>query len=254
MKRCISLLEKNQNILIRKLRKITKKTAELIEIRLDHLKNPDLAEILKNAKLPVIISTRNERNWEKYLEAAALNVAYIDVDISLPEKFFLQELLKNNEMRGSKELSTELYEAVQRGGSDEVDNAVHIFQKFLKNKKTKLIISYHNYKKTPSETDLKNILRKMLDRGADIPKIATQIKTENDNIRLLNLLAKEMKKTKLIVHGMGEKGKTSRILAALLGSEISYLAISQKNKTAKGQWTLREWNEIVGGISDMSLL
>lgn len=210
MKRCISFLEKNEQQLIKKIKKITAKITELIEIRLDCLKNPNLKKILANSGVPVIISTRSDKNWNCYFEALKLKVAYIDVDLGAAKEF----LKKLRNQKGT----------------------------------TKLIISYHNYQMTPSEIELKHILKKIWNVSADIAKIAVQTNAKKDNLLLLKILMKEAGKKKIIIHGMGEKGKPGRLLAALLGSEISYLASNANNKTAPGQWTVQKWNELIEEI------
>ncbi|MBI4235037.1 DUF177 domain-containing protein [Candidatus Peregrinibacteria bacterium] len=51
----------------------------------------------------------------------------------------LKEVLKNDAMRGGKELPPEPYEAIRRKGSSEDDKALRVFQHFLKFKISELI-------------------------------------------------------------------------------------------------------------------
>lgn len=110
-----------------------------------------------------------------------------------------------------------------------------------KQKHCKVIISYHNFEKTPNKVELKHIMQDCFDAGADIAKIACQVNCDQDNARLLSLLDSD---EKLVVIGMGEKGKITRIVAPLLGSEFTFAALSKGQETASGQITKQELEEI----------
>jgi 3-dehydroquinate dehydratase-1 len=69
--------------------------------------------------------------------------------------------------------------------------------------------------------------------GADIVKIACLVRARRDSARLLGLLDSA---TPLIVVGMGEKGKLTRLAAPLLGSVFTYASLGEGKETAEGQW------------------
>lgn len=99
----------------------------------------------------------------------------------------------------------------------------------------KVIISFHDYRRTPAKRDLERIVRKCFAQGADLAKIACQVNSARDNARLLGLLDSL---DKLIVIGMGERGKLTRIVAPLIGSALTYAATHTGRGTAPGQITL----------------
>jgi len=68
--------------------------------------------------------------------------------------------------------------------------------------------------------------------GGDIAKIACKVNSERDNARLLGLLDSGRD---VIVIGMGEKGRITRIVAPLLGSPFTYAAPARGRETADGQ-------------------
>jgi 3-dehydroquinate dehydratase-1 len=73
----------------------------------------------------------------------------------------------------------------------------------------------------------------------DIMKFATKVKTDEDNQNLLRLLLSKKKNEKMIVVGMGEKGKITRFVAPLLGSQIAW--VTHKNiSSAPGQLSLQD--------------
>ena len=176
--------------------------ADLIEIRVDYILNPDLERILKARKKPVIITiTPREENGRfdgteieriaLLKEAIALGAEYIDVSIDCPE---LDGLIKG------------------RG-------------------KTKVIVSYHNYEQTPQ--DLNRIYSSMESAGGDIIKIATFAHRLSDNLKILDLAERRTQET--IAVCMGPKGEISRILAPLYGSYLTFASLASGQESAPGQ-------------------
>jgi 3-dehydroquinate dehydratase type I len=54
--------------------------------------------------------------------------------------------------------------------------------------RTKIIISSHNYKRTPDIDELRETVRKMVELGADVVKIATTATDISDNTKLFKIL------------------------------------------------------------------
>jgi 3-dehydroquinate dehydratase-1 len=99
----------------------------------------------------------------------------------------------------------------------------------------KVIISFHDYEKTPEAKELRYIAALCLSEGGDIAKIACKVNSERDNARLLGLLDIEGFEKRLLVLGMGEKGKIARIVAPLLGSPFTFASYIKGKETAEGQ-------------------
>ena len=93
-----------------------------------------------------------------------------------------------------------------------------------RNKNT-VILSYHDFRKTPFEPELKQIVSKATDFGADIVKIATLAKNEADVIRLLQFTAAHRRKN-LVTIAMGNIGAVSRLVFPLAGSLMTYTSVS----------------------------
>ncbi len=85
----------------------------------------------------------------------------------------------------------------------------------------RVILSYHNFQKTPLDRHLSGLLRKARRLGADLVKIAVTPKKKKDVERLL-LFTLENKEKPLVSIAMGSLGQASRILAPLFGSRLSY--------------------------------
>ena len=96
----------------------------------------------------------------------------------------------------------------------------------------KRIHSYHNFKKTPEFDFLKNIAEEEYRYfNPSILKIATYVNNERDNLTLLSLLKLNIP---LVVLGMGDLGKKTRLFAPLLGSRFTFASIGGK-AAAPGQ-------------------
>ena len=134
--------------------------------------------------------------------------------------------------------------AASRGGADFVDIGLHSGRKQIHKlrsslKKTRLIISWHDFLKTPKFFRLEKIAKIMIDLGADVVKIATQVESvlENENLMKLALDLQKIHQKHIII-GMGTLGVATRVFSRQLGNEINFVALYAE--TAPGQLTLEE--------------
>ncbi|MBL4694540.1 type I 3-dehydroquinate dehydratase [Candidatus Gracilibacteria bacterium] len=111
--------------------------------------------------------------------------------------------------------------------------------------KTKIILSHHDFKKTPSTPELKSLITKMFRRKAHIAKIAATAKSFEDSLRILELLAQISPKKKVILIAMSKHGQITRSTGHLFGNYLMYAPLSEENKTASGQITAKELNKII---------
>ena len=111
----------------------------------------------------------------------------------------------------------------------------------LKTTKTSLLISGHDFKKTPSLAELKKKLDKMSKFSSNV-KIVTTAKSTDDATRVLQLYSKK-EKINLIAFAMGDSGRISRILSLYLGSPYSYVSLGKP--VAPGQFSVDEVNKII---------
>jgi 3-dehydroquinate dehydratase-1 len=111
----------------------------------------------------------------------------------------------------------------------------------VKSHNKKMIISYHNFKKTPANTDLQDFINKAQAYNADVIKIAVQINNQDDILRLLTILANN-KQQPLIAFGMGKLGKITRLITPYFGSLLTYCSI--KEAVAPGQFNYDNYLKI----------
>jgi 3-dehydroquinate dehydratase type I len=104
----------------------------------------------------------------------------------------------------------------------------------------KLIISYHNYKKTPTKEKLTSIVDECKKLNADIVKIATFINKKEDNATILSLYGIYKN---IIAIGMGNSGKITRVASVLCGAPFTFAAENNK-LTAPGQLNIETFKTI----------
>ena len=117
-----------------------------------------------------------------------------------------------------------------------------------KARRTKIIISYHDFEKTPERAELEHLLRWCGEFTPDIIKIACMVHSARDNARLLGLLDTD---TPMIVVGMGEQGKISRVVSPLTGSVFTFASYAADKATAPGQLFKDDIEDIINRINHL---
>ncbi|BBB32314.1 3-dehydroquinate dehydratase I [Thermotomaculum hydrothermale] len=210
---CVSITESN----IDKVKKILKQF-NFCELRLDLIK-PEISQIeeLLAVNRNVIVTCRENQEIDRvsYLkEAIKFQPEYIDIEFETEES-----------------VKKELINLCERFG-------------------VKRIHSYHNFNETPDYVFLKNIAEKEFERfSPSLIKIATYVKKESDNITLLSLLSLDIP---LIVLGMGDYGKKTRLFAPLFGSKITFACVNNK-PSAPGQIDYYKMKEFYNILENYSL-
>jgi 3-dehydroquinate dehydratase-1 len=113
---------------------------------------------------------------------------------------------------------------------------------------SQVILSYHNYERTPSKKQLETIIEQCFSQGAHIAKIACQVHSEADSSRILSIYdyPGQLHKGKIVAIGMGEKGKITRLAAPLLGAPFTYASLSTGKETGPGQLDKDTMEKILG--------
>jgi 3-dehydroquinate dehydratase type I len=192
--------------------------ADLIELRVDYLKRLNLAPLIESRQKPIIVTHRREEEGGKYKgeegkrvrvleEAIDLEGDYIDVE-SATERSLLRKLIRNKGL-------------------------------------TQVILSFHDFHRTPSPKELQRLFGQMVRSGADVIKIVSFARSWEDNLSILSLIPFARKRRQRIVaFCMGEKGKISRIFSPFLGAAWTYASLSRVKASAPGQLTAEEMREI----------
>ena len=209
---CVSIGEKNP----KKIKIILKKAlskSDFVEIRFDYLKKSDIPIVLENIK-------KNLSRCVCTLRPKSEGGLFIGQETE--RKSILRLIAEYNPFLLDVELNT-----IQK------DKKLAVY---LKKSKCKLLISWHDFKKTPSDSQLRTKFNKMR-KFSDIVKIVTVSKNVSDTSRLLSLYSIKSK-NKTIAFCMGEQGKFSRILCLHLGSPFTYVSLGKA--IAPGQFSVDE--------------
>lgn len=107
--------------------------------------------------------------------------------------------------------------------------------KLAHDKKVLIVMSNHDFQKTPSEDEIVKRLLKQDELGADILKIAVMPQSKQDVFTLMNATLKVSQQSKkpLLTMSMGKLGTISRITTANMGGSFSFGMIGEAS--APGQ-------------------
>jgi len=216
-KTCVSIAETSPKKLQQTL-KIALKKSDYVEIRFDFLKTEQIPQVLENVKKDlkkIVCTLRPKSEGGKFTGNEKERISILKL-IAEYDPLLLD--VEFNTIKRNKNL-----------------------EKYLKTAKTNLLISWHDFKKTPSVTELKKKLDKM-SKFSSYVKIVTTAKSTDDSTRVLQLYNKKGK-INLISFSMGEPGRISRILSLYLGSPYSYVSLGKP--VAPGQFSIDEVKKII---------
>ncbi len=215
-KTCVSIGEKTP-AKIKKILKIALKKSDYVEVRLDFLKIeqiPETLEIIKKDLNRIVCTLRPKMEGGKFPGNEKERIAIIKL-IAEYNPFLLD--IEFNTLKKNPSLV-----------------------KYLRTTKTKLLVSWHDFKKTPNSLELKNKISQMSKFSSNV-KIVSTAKSTDDSTRMLELYSKKGKNN-LISFAMGDYGKISRILCLYLGSPYTYVSLGKA--IAPGQFSVDEIKKI----------
>ncbi|HVZ73996.1 MAG TPA: type I 3-dehydroquinate dehydratase [Polyangia bacterium] len=100
----------------------------------------------------------------------------------------------------------------------------------------RVILSHHDFARTPPLPDLERVMSDALAAGADIAKLATLVATDDDRAALFTILARHAGRACVI--GMGARSSELRIDLPARGSRLAYGYVD--TPTAPGQLSADE--------------
>lgn len=106
---------------------------------------------------------------------------------------------------------------------------------YIKKTKTPILVSWHDFKKTPPISTLLQKYQKMKKISGNL-KIVTTARSAKDTASVLSLYKKQS--SGLIAFAMGDYGRISRILCMHLGAQYTYVSLGKP--VAPGQFSLDE--------------
>ncbi|MBP2046606.1 type I 3-dehydroquinate dehydratase [Methanobacterium aggregans] len=214
---CVPIFQKNEKSIFKAVENAVNSGADVLELRIDAMEDPfsvDVKGIIKDIKHPVIATNRmkaeggffkgTEEERVKILVECAKYAEFVDIELQTAEE----------------DLS-----------------------KIIKASKS-TIISYHDFKRTPSCSELLKVVRRELEIG-DIAKFAVMPTSINDTLIVLEVLS-QVKNT--IGISMGNIGRYTRVVAPLFGSPITFASLDKES--APGQLDIKNTKNILNEIGD----
>jgi 3-dehydroquinate dehydratase-1 len=207
---CGSIRGKNPEEVRKLLSAALKLEADLVELRLDFIKNHGAIKDLIPADFPTLVTNRPKREGGHFMGSEDDRIR------------ILIDWMKLGADCVDIELSTEM-------------NLLNDVVKEAKQLGVSVLVSHHDFNGTPSVQELMEIAKKAERTGGNLIKIVTTANGVKDSVRIMDFLlqAQAQLKVPLVALAMGEAGKVSRIVSPLLGSPIIYAAVEEA--TAAGQ-------------------
>ncbi len=188
---------------------------DLLEVRLDSVSLRSLPDVWP---LPVVATARHPGEGGKG-------------DLSLTRRqSLLQEALPwasalDIELRSAREMAPVIASAHQHGRT--------------------VILSHHDFAATPTLANLKKLVARAADQGADLFKVATQLGDQADLLRLIEFQMSEQK-IPVTTMGMGAAGRFSRIVLCGFGAPLCYGWLGTPQ--VSGQWPALELAALLAGV------
>lgn len=200
--------------------------------------------------------------WRVDMYKKVTDLAAVTEMIAKLRAFFAEELLlftfRTHKEGGNKEISEAFYvklnqTAIRTGNIDLVDVELFTGDEYVqsvlavaKANGVFVVMSNHDFFKTPSKEEIVGRLCQMQELGADIPKIAVMPNSAADVITLLdatNTMKTEFADRPIITMSMGELGVISRLTGEVFGSAFTFGV--GKEASAPGQISVAELRTVL---------
>lgn len=214
---CVSVAAKTPRAMISTLRAALKRS-DYAELRLDYLKPKDVPRVLELAAPHLnrcVCTLRPKREGGKFTG----NEKERDSILRLISEY--------NPMLLDVELGTL--------------RARPSLRKYISKTGTSVLVSWHDFDKTPGFKVLQRKLDEMSKYSENV-KIVTMAKRVYDSAWVLGLYGRA-KKVHLVAFCMGNDGRASRVLSMYLGSPFAYVSLSKP--IAPGQFSLAQMRRLL---------
>jgi len=200
--------------------------ADVLEIRLDYLAEPQIKAFVEQIKVPLLFTCRPVWEGGLFKGSEEARVALLEEAVNSGAAFV------DIELRTEEQLRQGLVVEARKAG-------------------VQSIVSWHDFKATASDRALESILQEQVRSGADIGKIVTTARGFQEVLRVLKLqgLAAETG-FPLCAFCMGRTGMISRVATLELGGFMSYAAPDGAQSAAPGQLPLSAMRTIMEFFDD----
>ena len=229
---CMPVVDTTDCDIIKTIRDTKSLPYDLIELRIDCYENLNddekvlglLKQIRKNVDCPILFTCRSISEGGKS---------------ALSEEQYINLMMKVIDSQCVDLIDVEINKSLKA-----IYSLVEYAHQFHHN----VVMSYHDFEKTPKMEDMVEILEKMEVMGADILKIAVMPLAKKDVVTLMDvslLMSGKLDKP-LVMISMGELGKITRVAGELIGSCITFASATRSS--APGQIQVSEMKKLLESI------
>jgi 3-dehydroquinate dehydratase/shikimate dehydrogenase len=206
---CVSIGRGRHRHMIAEHRHLAEQGAKLVELRLDYINGAvNLRRLIAGRPCAVVISCRRPCDGGKWSGSEEQRQLLLRTAIAEGVEFI--------------DLEDDIAASVPRFG------------------KTKRIVSFHDFRKTPD--NLAEIHQRLSQCNPDIVKISTMANHPSDNVRILNMV--RTAKVPTIGLGMGDIGVPTRILGRKFGAPHTYATFHHDRALAPGQLSFEHMTQV----------
>ena len=220
---CVSIAARNIEQLKMQIDQAFSFGADYVEIRFDFLNLSDMNEALSIANQvnrKAVYTLRSPEQGGQFKGSTSERIAYLEkLSSSMPMLLDVElDTIKSN------------------------DNLAH----YLDEQNASLLVSWHDFEKTPSNAQLTRTLYEMRKYSQNVKIVTTAQKTE-DSLSLLELYENSLG-LNLIAFAMGEAGVISRLLCVIIGS-APFTYASLEKAISPGQLTIKQMRKLYDRIN-----
>lgn len=228
---CVSITGKNEEELLKQAQQYKELNIDILEWRVDYYEDVEDIDKVKGLlkKLSIILLEKplifTFRSKKEGGEKSLSNEMYIKLNKEIIE--------------------TKLIDIVDVEMFTGDNEAKYLIKKAHENN-VKVILSNHDFHKTPEECEIIKRIEKMILLEADLPKIAVMPKSQEDVFKLLkatSYINKKYKDKSIITMSMGSLGLISRLSGEIFGSVITFACVGKSS--APGQIYHKELRNVL---------
>ena len=234
---CVPLVGKTNEEIIEEAKFLKNVKFDLIEWRVDHYENVENLEKVKE----IVKALREEVGETVILFTFRSKKEGGEIEVS--DEYYAQLNKTVAETKLVDLVDVELFTG---------DEIVKDIVETAHNNGVKVVMSNHDFFKTPAKEEIISRLCKMQDLGADLPKIAVMPNTSEDVVTLL-AATEEMSRIHsdkpLLTMAMGREGSITRLAGELFGSAITFCSLEAAS--APGQVQVKQAIRIMDDLHEV---